>query len=148
MTSPHWILKEWQDLSTDELYAVLKLRQEVFVVEQDCPYLDCDDIDQKALHLWAEADGDTVAYARIIPPGELYPEVSIGRVISAQKHRRSGWGRSIMDKAVSVCETQYPGPIRIMAQSYLLAFYRSYGFVEEGDEFLEDGLPHYYMVRP
>ncbi|GGH68922.1 GNAT family N-acetyltransferase [Phaeocystidibacter marisrubri] len=141
-----WTTKSWSELTKDELYDILHLRQEVFCVEQDCPYIDCDYHDQTSTHIWATDDAGIIAYTRIAPPGEIYKEVSIGRVITAMRARRIGLGKEAMEFSIAYCREHYPGPIRIMAQSYLLEFYESYGFEREGKEFLEDGLPHWEMV--
>lgn len=146
MSESTFTVKDWQTLSKEELYAILKLRQEVFVVEQHCPYLDCDDHDQICLHLWASDNEGITAYTRISPPNTIYTETSIGRVITAMRARRKGLGRAAMDHSMKIALERFGGPIRIMAQSYLLPFYESYGFVKFGEEFLEDGLPHWYMV--
>lgn len=146
MSQESFKIKDWESLSKEELYAILKLRQEVFVVEQHCPYLDCDDHDENCLHLWTEDSQGITAYSRIAPPGEIYEETSIGRVITAERARRTGLGRRLMDRSMQETESQFGKPIRIMAQSYLLKFYESYGFVKEGEEFLEDGLPHWWMI--
>lgn len=141
-----WTIKSWSELSKDELYDILYLRQAVFCVEQDCPYIDCDYHDQNSAHIWTSDEEGIIAYTRIAPPGEIYKEVSIGRVITAMRARRIGLGKEAMDISIAYCREHHPGPIRIMAQSYLLEFYESYGFVREGEEFLEDGLPHWEMV--
>lgn len=143
----NWKLKSWGNLSKEELYAILKLRQEVFCVEQNCPYVDCDDHDQNSLHLWIDDSEGVSAYARLAPPGEIYSEACIGRVITALRIRKTGIGRAMMEECFKIVAAEFGGPIRIMAQSYLLEFYESYGFVKEGEEFLEDGLPHWEMVK-
>ena len=147
MASTNLVIKDWDSLSKEELYTILRLRQEVFVVEQHCPYLDLDNHDQNSFHLLVWENDDLIAYTRILPPGEIYKEVSIGRVITAEKARRRGIGRLAMDESMRFTMEKWGTPIRIMAQSYLLKFYESYGFVKEGEEFLEDGLPHWYMVK-
>ncbi len=141
----NWQCKDWKSLSKEELYAILKLRQEVFVVEQHCPYLDCDDHDMNSLHLWLEDKKGITAYTRIAPPEEIYEETTIGRVITANRIRRTGVGRAMMEESLRIVESRFSYPIRIMAQSYLLPFYESCGFQKEGEEFLEDGLPHWEM---
>jgi len=138
--------RAFHELSVDELYAILRLRQEVFVVEQACAYLDCDDHDQRSIHLFAD---DLTAYARVLPPGEKFAEASLGRVITAKRARRTGGGRAIVKRALEVIEQRFGRvPVRISAQSYLARFYGELGFVREGDEYLEDGIPHLEMVRP
>lgn len=146
MGNTNIVIKDWESLSKGELYAILRIRQEVFVVEQNCPYLDLDNHDQHSYHLWTEDEKGITGYTRILPPGQIYNEASIGRVITAERVRRQGIGRFVMDESMRFAIENFGKPIRIMAQSYLLSFYESYGFVIEGEEFLEDGLPHYYMV--
>jgi len=133
-------------LSLSDLYRILNLRAEVFVVEQDCPYQDLDGKDQASLHLWMEDEVGMTGYARLLPPGLAYPEAGIGRVVTAMRVRRSGQGKVLMHAAIAECQKHWPDhDIVIMAQSYLLAFYRDLGFVEERAEFLEDGIPHRWM---
>lgn len=142
--------KAFAELTVDELYAILALRQEVFVVEQACAYLDCDGLDRVARHLWtARGAGDeVVAYARILPPGAKFEEASLGRVITASSARRTGAGRVIVARAIAAIEHSWGrGAIRISAQSYLERFYRELGFERVGAEYLEDGIPHIEMLR-
>jgi ElaA protein len=140
--------KTFAELTGEELYAILRLRQEVFVVEQACAYLDCDDHDQRSIHVFA-TDPELVAYARVLPPGEKFAEASLGRVVSAKSARRTGAGRAIVQHAIAVIERRFGRvPVRISAQSYLARFYGELGFVREGDEYLEDGIPHIEMLRP
>lgn len=139
--------KTFDELTLMELYRILKLRNEVFIVEQHCPYQDCDDLDQVSLHLQMIDQDHLLAYARIVPPAKAYPEPSIGRVITRSDTRGKGLGKRIMELAIDQCRSEYPGkPIRIMAQCYLSKFYKGFGFVDQGEEFLEDGLPHIEMV--
>ncbi|HAB35919.1 MAG TPA: GNAT family N-acetyltransferase [Cryomorphaceae bacterium] len=133
-------------LSTTDLYQILNVRAEVFVVEQDCPYQDLDGKDQASLHIWMNDDVGITAYARLLPPGLSYPEAGIGRVVTASRIRKTGLGKELMRHAIAACQMQWPDyDVVIMAQSYLLAFYQSFGFVEERAEFLEDGIPHRWM---
>lgn len=141
----NWEIKSWSELHKNELYDLLCLRQEVFCVEQNCPYVDCDYHDQNSIHIWSADEEGITSYARIAPPGEIYDQVCIGRVITPLRKRKLGLGKSLMEFCITYCQQYYPGPIKIMAQSYLLKFYESYGFVREGEEFLEDGLPHWIM---
>lgn len=142
--------KAFQELALDELYATMVLRQEVFVVEQDCVYLDADGKDQAGWHLmgWDEA-GELVAYLRILPEGISYPGyVSIGRVVTSEKVRREGTGKLLMTVALEKAALLFPAlSIKISAQVYLLRFYNSFGFEAVGEEYLEDGIPHIAMVR-
>lgn len=144
-----WRYEPWSALTTDELYRILALRQRVFCVEQNCPYLDCDGLDQRATHLWSE-NGDAVgAYLRIFAPGVRFAEASIGRVVTAPEVRRSGLGRTLMSEALArVAAAHGAAPIRIGAQKYLERFYGDFGFVRVSDEYLEDDIPHIEMVRP
>ena len=148
-------LRFFSELSTTELYEIMVLRQEVFIVEQNCPYLDCDGKDLLSWHLLCRNEaGELVAYCRILPPRLAYPqydEVSIGRVISSAKARGTGAGRAMMAYAMEVIPTLFtkkagePLIIRIGAQSYLLRFYGSFGFKSTGKEYLDDGIPHTEM---
>ncbi len=143
-------LKTFESLTPLELYQILQLRSRVFVVEQNCVYLDADDKDQKSVHLMIRnQNGLLMAYARLLPEGLSYEGfASIGRVVSHPEYRRFGWGRKIMNYALQECERLYPGiPIKISAQSYLLTFYESMGFQAIGAEYLEDDIPHTAMVR-
>ncbi len=149
MRNLDWSLKPFKDLSIDELYELLKVRQEVFVVEQDCPYQDLDGLDQASYHLMGRAeDGAICAYARILPAGLSFPEVSIGRIITTSSGRGKGYGKLLLRVSIQTCFDLYGlCPIRIGAQTYLLRFYRSFGFDETGKDYLEDGIPHTEMLR-
>ncbi|TAF49203.1 MAG: GNAT family N-acetyltransferase [Sphingobacteriia bacterium] len=141
--------KSFGELSTPALYAILQLRNEVFVVEQNCVFQDADNKDQGAYHLTYEDknNGQVLAYCRLLPPGLAYAEMSIGRVVNSPSARGTGVGKTLMNQAIAECRRLFgPGPIRIGAQSYLLGFYGSLGFVPEGPEYLEDGIPHTEMV--
>lgn len=145
-----FVYKSFPQLSVDELYALLKLRSEVFVVEQTCPFLDLDDHDQNALHLLMHnADGVLIGYTRLLPPGEKYVEPSIGRVVVSAKVRATGAGRRLMAESVRSARQHYPGlPNLIWAQHHLERFYASFGFVTETEPELEDGIPHVKMRLP
>ncbi len=140
--------KFFDDLSAHELYAIMRLRSEVFVLEQQCIYQDADNKDLSAYHLMIQ-DGDTlIAYARLLPPGISYEYMSIGRVISKQDYRRKGAGRLLMKEAIKACHELFgEGPIRIGAQLYLKKFYESFGFVQTGEVYLEDDIEHIEMTR-
>jgi len=151
-----WHCKRWEELSREELYALLRLRAEVFVVEQDCPYQDLDDKDRNGLHLWAERAGDrasvsvdVLALTRLLPAGVSYAkEVSIGRVVTAQGVRGTGLGRELMLRSLEALHQEWPGDsIRLSAQQYLESFYAEFGFEAVGEPYLEDGIPHIAMVR-
>lgn len=140
-----WHAREFTELSLPQVYAVLALRQRVFVVEQNCAYLDADGVDLASRHLWAEgADGQILAYARIVPAGIKFDEVSIGRVITAPEARGTGLGRELMRRAIVECGAV---PIRIGAQAHLERFYGELGFVRSSDVYNEDGIPHIEMLR-
>jgi len=144
----HWVYKPFSELTTTELYSIMRLRQEVFIVEQNCPYLDADGKDLKSYHLMGYANDELVAYSRIVKPGVSYEEVSIGRVVSSTKHRGQAYGRQLMAESIAQIEKLYgKAPIRIGAQQYLQSFYESFGFVREGEPYMEDGIPHIIMVK-
>lgn len=142
--------KTFDTLSSTELYALLKLRSAVFVLEQNCVFLDLDDHDQNALHLLMhDSAGALVGYTRLLPPGEKYLEPSIGRVVVAACVRSTGAGRRLMAESVRGARQHYPGlPNLIWAQHYLECFYASFGFVTETEPELEDGIPHVKMRLP
>ena len=149
-----WQWRAFGELTVAELYAALQLRQAVFVVEQQCPYLDADGADHEAWHLlgWS-ADGAAPpvlgAYARVFRPGVKYAEASIGRVITNPVVRRTGMGRALMTEAVRRCGLVAPGAdIRIGAQMYLERFYESFGFRRVSEPYDEDGIVHIEMLRP
>lgn len=138
--------KYFTDLTTSELYGILKLRAEVFVVEQDCPYQDLDGKDLKAWHIWIEEDGEVLACLRVFQYDETYSQ--IGRVVTSMKVRSTGTGRMIMEEGVRLADEKYPGfPIMIHAQSYAAGFYEKFGFKISSEQFLEDGIPHNEMIR-
>jgi len=140
--------KPFAALTVDELYAILTLRQEVFVVEQACAYLDCDGHDAGSLHLWTTDGPNVVAYTRVLPPGEKFAEASLGRVITSKSARKTGAGRAIVARAIDAISRRYGAvPIRISAQRYLRRFYEDFGFRQVGDEYSEDGIPHIEMLR-
>ena len=142
------ITKTFDQLTTTELYAILKLRSAVFVVEQDCVYQDVDDKDQKALHVIGKIEGDVVAYTRIFKPGDYFSEASVGRVVVKDTVRKDGLGITIMNASIKVIEDDLQeSMIHLSAQTYLKRFYNSLGFKEIGEEYLEDGIPHIGMLR-
>jgi ElaA protein len=140
------IIKSWDELSKQELYAMLQLRERVFIVEQNCPYLDADGKDLQSYHAMILNGADCYACARILPPGVSYDAWSIGRVVSHLKVRRMGYGRAIMLASIEWLRDRNVGLVRISAQSYLIAFYKSFGFEPEGEEYLEDDIPHTQMT--
>jgi len=143
-----WRWRTFDELTKDELYAAMRLRQEVFVVEQECPYLDADGRDHGNHHLLGFDDAGLAAYARVLRPGVLYPEVCISRVVTAPRLRRTGMGRLLMTECLKCVAAHYGSvPIRISAQAYLQGFYASFGFQCTGKGYLEDGIPHKEMLR-
>mgnify|MGYP003672423719 CR=1 FL=1 len=141
-------VKAFQELTVDELYNLLKLRSEVFVVEQNCVFLDQDDKDQKCLHLLLYADEQLVGYSRLVPAGLSYAEISIGRVITSLSARGKGLGKVLMELSISYCQKLLgAGLIRIGAQTYALKFYESLGFESDGEVYDEDGIEHIEMLR-
>jgi ElaA protein len=142
-----WRFHPWTELSLDDLYAILVLRSRVFVVEQNCPYLDPDGLDRASHHLWS-GDAAILAYLRVVPPGAKYDEPSLGRVVTAPEARRAGLGRPLVREGLRRVEALYgPVPVRIGAQKYLERFYGELGFVRASDDYDEDGIPHMEMVR-
>jgi len=143
-----WILKKFESLSPFEVYAVLQLRNEVFVVEQNCVFQDADDKDQESYHLLGYVGNKLVAYTRLVPPGVIYDDASIGRVVTSPSVRRSGAGRELMKNSIAHCYRLFgERPIRIGAQLYLKEFYESFGFHQISDVYLEDGIEHIYMQK-
>lgn len=145
-----WTLKTFSELTLDELYALLKLRNEVFIVEQVCPFPDLDGKDQLCHHLlgFSEESRSLVACTRIGPPGVFHDFASIGRVVTALDVRRFGVGRELMRRSIVAVEELYgPVPLQIGAQRYLKKFYESFGFRPLGEIYLEDGIEHIGMVR-
>lgn len=141
-------IKTFNQLTTEELYQILRLRSKVFVVEQDCVYQDVDNKDQKALHIIGTKNGEIVAYTRIFKPGDYFNNVSIGRVVVSQDQRKYGLGKRIMQASLAAIDQRFPNqPIEISAQSYLLKFYTELGFKVTGEEYLEDGIPHRRMLK-
>lgn len=142
-----WTLKKFEELTPFELYAVIQLRNEVFVVEQNCPYQDADNKDLKAHHFMGWDGEILVAYTRLIPPGISYKEASIGRVVSSPKYRGMGAGRELMQRSIAHSLLLFNcTAIRIGAQLYLKKFYESLGFVQSSEEYLEDNIPHIEML--
>lgn len=132
-----------------ELYAALQLRNEVFVVEQNCVFQDADGKDPECHHLFLWEGDNLAAYARLLPRGLAYAEMSIGRIISSPAYRRKGAGKALLSASIHYCfELFGPGPIKIGAQLYLQKFYESFGFQQSGDLYLEDGIEHIEMTRP
>ena len=144
----NFTLKTFEALNSHELYALLQLRSEVFVVEQNCVYQDIDFKDQKALHLLGFFDNKLVAYARLFQPNDYFEQSSIGRVVVAAEYRSQKWGHLLMNAAIQNIEEHFNTThITISAQLYLQKFYESHGFVAVGETYLEDDIPHIRMER-
>ena len=142
------IVKTFEELSTHELYDILQLRSEVFVVEQDCVYQDLDGKDTKALHIIGKKEGKIVAYTRCFKPGIYFEEASIGRVVVDSEERKYRYGSDVMKASVKAIKNHYDTEtIKLSAQTYLKKFYNSHGFIEIGEEYLEDSIPHIAMIK-
>lgn len=143
-----WQLKTFSALTATELYSIMRIRQEVFIVEQTCPYLDADGKDIYCHHLLGYEGNELAAYSRLVPPKISYDEVSIGRVVTAIKFRRKNLGKLLMKQSIEEIEKLYGKvPIRIGAQAYLKNFYEGFGFDDLNEPYLEDGIPHLSMLR-
>lgn len=144
----NWTLKSFNELSLSEFHDIIQLRLDIFVVEQDCPYLDLDGKDKIAYHFFGRTgDGKTVAYTRLFGPDEYYKEAAIGRVVVHQDYRKDGLGFELMTKSIEQIESLYnTKTIKIGAQRYLRKFYESLGFESTGEDYMEDGIPHTYMT--
>jgi ElaA protein len=142
------IVKPFSEISTTELYALLQLRSEVFVVEQDCVYQDIDYKDQKALHVLGYKNHKLIAYTRIFKPGDYFSQASIGRVVVAKNQRKFGYGFIIMQHSIKAVKDHFNETvIKISAQKYLKNFYESLQFEQVGEEYLEDNIPHIPMIK-
>jgi ElaA protein len=143
----NWQLKHYNDLSLNEFHDIIALRIKVFVVEQNCPYLELDGKDKKAYHLICRnGTGDIVATARILPPGVSYDDTSIGRVVIDESIRGNGVGHDLMIKSVEFCGVEFGNtPIQISAQKHLEKYYEQHQFYSTGKEYLEDNIPHVEM---
>lgn len=142
-----WVIKNYKELSRDELYNILKERVYVFVVEQKCPYPELDDKDLESYHIYLEEKGDVLAYLRVLKPGVSFGEVSVGRVLVREDSRGLGYGKELMKRAMKFIENdlKYKN-IRLSAQEYLLKFYTELGFKRVSKMYLEDGIPHVEML--
>ena len=142
------VIKKFNDLSPLELYEILQLRSEVFVVEQDCVYQDIDGNDQKALHIIGTVENKIIAYTRCFPPGDYFKEASIGRVVVKESQRKFKRGNQIMNNSIKAINNHYKTKIiKISAQCYLNKFYTYLQFKPIGEKYLEDGIPHVAMLR-
>ena len=143
----HWQTTSFQALGNDELYKILRLRQEVFVIEQQCLYQDLDGNDQQATHILCWLGAELMAYQRCLPPGTSYNESSIGRILVAPEERGGGLGRELVARGIRHNRQHWPNSdIRINAQSYLQDFYTDLGFATQGDAYDEDGIMHVQML--
>ena len=140
--------KTFQELSTKELYNLLQLRSEAFVVEQDCVYQDLDGKDEKALHVIGKNNNNIVAYTRVFKSGDYFEHSSIGRVVVSKEERKHKFGYDIMEASIKAIKEYFnETTIKLSAQTYLKKFYNNLGFQEAGEEYLEDGIPHIAMIR-
>lgn len=145
----NWRFQTFDELTTKELYGILRLRSEVFVLEQRCCYLDMDNKDLQSHHLSGYRDGVLMAFARIVPPGLSYEYPAIGRIVVSSQGRGAGYGIELLNVSIQKVEALYGNvPIRIGAQLYLKRFYESFGFRQSGDVYLEDAIEHIQMTRP
>jgi ElaA protein len=143
----NWLCKKFNELNAQELYAILQLRNEVFVVEQNCVFQDADNKDQYCYHLAAWQDDKLLAYARIVPPEISYSESSIGRIVTSRWARGTGAGRELVMQSINELHRLFGNvDIRIGAQLYLKRFYESFGFTQSGDIYIEDNIPHIEMI--
>lgn len=142
-----FIYKHFAELSLDELYDILKLRAEIFVVEQDCVYNDLDELDKEGVHQFLYKDGALVAYTRLLQSGTRFPDYSIGRLVVKESERGTGLGIQIMEEAKTYILNEWNAKqIKISAQKYLRKFYEDLGFKVVSEEYLEDGIPHFGML--
>jgi ElaA protein len=139
-----WRTHTFDELTVAQLYAIVELRERVFVVEQRCVYLDADGLDPVARHLWAERGGKVIAYLRILPAGAKYEETAIGRVVTSKGARGGGLGRELVRRGIDACGNV---PIRISAQAHLEDWYRQLGFTRASSIYDEDGIAHIDMLR-
>lgn len=141
-------VKSFEELSKLELYKILRLRAEVFIVEQDCVYQDVDDKDQKAFHVILKKSEEIIGYTRLFWPGDYFKEASIGRVVISKKERHNNYGSELMKASINaISEKMKEKKIKISAQIYLKNFYNNLGFLETGKDYLEDGIPHIAMIK-
>ena len=148
MSELNFIIKDFNQLSTQDLYAILQLRSEVFVVEQDCVYLDLDGKDQLAYHVLGYKDLKLIAYARVFKPGDYFSKSSIGRIIVKKEYRRFKYGDHLVQNSIEFIEKKFKEKeILISAQAYLINFYNNLGFVQKGEQYLEDNIPHIKMLK-
>lgn len=143
-----WQTKRFNQLTTLELYELLRLREQVFIIEQNCIYPDLDNNDKKAIHVLGSIGSEVIAYTRLFKSGDYFDTASIGRVVVNPKFRRLALGKQLMQKSISALKDLFKeDTITISAQCYLIEFYKSLGFLAVGDEYLEDNIPHVKMIR-
>ena len=144
-----WTTKAFKDLTVNEYFELLHLRVAVFVVEQYCPYQEVDEKVRQSFHLYGRAEnGEIVAVTRVLPKGVSFPEISIGRVALKKEYRGQGIADTLMIETFNFIETELgKQPIRISAQKYLLNYYNKHGFIQVGDGYLEDDIPHMEMLK-
>tara|TARA_Y200000002_G_scaffold104545_1_gene85234 strand:+ start:803 stop:1246 length:444 start_codon:yes stop_codon:yes gene_type:complete len=141
------VIKTFNELSSQDIYSMLQLRSEIFVVEQNCTYQDIDDKDQSALHLLLKKNNHLIGYSRIFRPGDYFKQASIGRVLIKKKERKNKYGSLLMELSIKAIKDIFnEKKIKISAQIYLIGFYKKLGFLPEGEEYLEDGIPHVAML--
>ena len=147
MVALNWVQKTYKDLTKDELYNILKLRVEVFVVEQECPYPEVDGRDKECTHIWLEENGKLFAYCRIVPPETEEDYYAIGRVIVIKEKRGQGYAKELMERAITFLRDEWKAEqVWLHGQEYLRGFYGSFGFREVTDVYLEDNIPHVDML--
>lgn len=143
-----WEVKAFEELTVQELYGLLRLREQVFIIEQNCIYPDLDNKDQKALHVLGKLNGQIIAYSRLFKSGDYFDTASIGRVVNDSSVRGQKVGYQLMQESIKNIKDKFgETTITISAQAYLLKFYQSLGFEVQGEGYLEDGIPHNRMIR-
>ena len=142
-----WKIKNWEQLKTNEIYSILKLRSKVFVVEQNCVYQDIDDKDKLAIHVFGFVEGKIIAYSRLFNKKEYFKETSFGRAVVELTNRGKGIGDMLVEKSLLTIKEKYKEQkVKISAQAHLVNFYKKHGFKTIGKEYLEDGIPHIAML--
>ncbi len=140
-------IKTFDEISAVEMYEMLRLRSEVFVVEQDCVYQDIDNKDQKAFHVFGYKENELIAYSRIFDSGDYFELPSIGRIVVKENQRKFKYGYQLVEESIKCITDNFEEKsILISAQTHLIKFYNSLGFIQQGEEYLEDGIPHIKML--
>ncbi len=143
-----WVCKHFNELTATELYSIIRLRNEVFVVEQNCVFQDADNKDLHCLHLMGWLNNELIAYTRLLNKGVAYNYVSIGRVVTSPIYRKTGIGKLLMQQSITKCYELFgKQTIKIGAQLYLKGFYENFGFIQSGDMYDEDGIDHIEMLK-